>query len=146
MDLVLARMSILEEIRTRYWDSPKLHSSSSILEWFYNRSHGQNDRLWRNIDSWPCFVTKPARVAPADSDVWSPCHELMVEKWIYIENTDFIKCSIFQISIFWWKIDIPGLNMDSRTALEPLGPAQTPKQIRRARKNQKILKFGVGGG
>ena len=28
---------------------------------------------------------------------------------IYIENIDFIKYSIFQESIFWWKIDIPGM-------------------------------------
>ena len=57
MHLVLARLSILEEIRTWYQDSPKLHSSSSPPDRFYSRIHGQNDRLWWSIDFGPCFGT-----------------------------------------------------------------------------------------
>ena len=47
----------IEEIRTWYEDSPNLHSSSSILDRFNNRTHGQNDRFWWKFDFGPCFGT-----------------------------------------------------------------------------------------
>ena len=54
--LVLSRMSILERLWTWYQDSRRLQPSSCILD----RTHGwlvSNDRLWRNTDIGPCFVT-----------------------------------------------------------------------------------------
>ena len=62
--------------------------------------------------------------------------DLYRKYWIY-------KISIFQKSIFWWKIDIMGWNMDSRTSPEPLGPSQTPKMQRNPNKNKKTPIFFV---
>ena len=91
-----------EHIRTWYWDSPKLHSSHSILYRFDNRIHGQNGRFWRNINSWPCFVTKLALIVPnsiyigliwsnfhADFDFWGPMAEFLVKRMVYNETMTF---------------------------------------------------------
>ena len=67
------------------------------------------------------FFTKQALVAPnstyigviwsnfhADSEFWSPSDKFMVEKSIYIENTDFFKFSIFK-NRFLMKNRYPGM-------------------------------------
>ena len=56
--LARTRLGILEELWTWYEDGRKLQSSSSILYRSHGWIHVSHDRLWRNIDFGPCFVTK----------------------------------------------------------------------------------------
>ena len=124
-----------------------------LMNFYFPTLAGGGTQEASTSEFWPCFVTKQVLVTPNSTNIcviwshfheesvfWGPSDELMVEKPIYIENTDFIKFPIFQKSVFWWEIDIQGWNMDSTTSLEPRGPSWTPK------KNIKFENLGSASG
>ena len=97
------------------------------------------------IDSWPCFVSKQALVAPnstyigviwskfhADSDFWGPRDVFMVQMSIYIENIDCLKISISKNRFFDEKsISQDGIWIAGRpqSRWDPPGPRKNPENF-----------------